>query len=286
MAGARLCDRVESSHRHANAKTTRDQTMNRLQTELQRLYFPHEPAADTPAATDSGLELITIHGQVRAMVVEVAQAAGWDGVASLWQGIQDELELPAPAMAVSGIDGYQVWLSLVEPIPVAQAQDFLESLCQRYLSGVMPQHIDVRPVADASAPRQARHARMVPALQTPTGHWSAFIAPGLASMFADEPWLDLPPSDDAQAKLLVSVQSIQPTDFQRAQQQLRTGKPASVPTGPAASAGQLTDTSQERGHDVSDPRRFLLSVMKDPGTELHLRIEAAKALLPWFQGQN
>jgi hypothetical protein len=32
----------------------------------------------------------------------------------------------------------------------------------------------------------------------------------------------------------------------------------------------------------SDPRRFLLSVMNNSTAELHLRIEAAKALLPYF----
>jgi len=34
----------------------------------------------------------------------------------------------------------------------------------------------------------------------------------------------------------------------------------------------------------SDPRRFLLSVMNDSTAELQLRIEAAKALLPFFEG--
>lgn len=37
--------------------------------------------------------------------------------------------------------------------------------------------------------------------------------------------------------------------------------------------------SQSKG---MDPKGFLLEVMNDPAVELHLRIEAAKALLPYF----
>jgi hypothetical protein len=34
-------------------------------------------------------------------------------------------------------------------------------------------------------------------------------------------------------------------------------------------------------HSDSDARRFLTGVMNDPSVEVHLRIEAAKALLPY-----
>lgn len=259
--------------------------MNRLQTELQRLYLPHDATAAAPLASGTEPDLLGADGRVRALVVEVARSAGLDGLTALWRGLQDDLDLPAPALAVSGDDGFQLWLSLAEPIPVALAQGFLESLCQRYLGEIMPQHIDVKPVVDASAPRQARHARLVPALQASSGHWSAFVAPGLASMFANEPWLDLPPGDDAQAKLLAELQSIQPADFQRAQQQLRADNaaPTPVPVSPGISADQPADRLLAAQHDTSTPKRFLLSVMQDPGVELHLRIEAAKALLPHFE---
>jgi len=36
---------------------------------------------------------------------------------------------------------------------------------------------------------------------------------------------------------------------------------------------------------VSIPRVFMLGVMSDKTIELHLRIEAAKALLPYFEGR-
>jgi hypothetical protein len=115
----------------------------------------------------------------------------------------------------------------------------------------------------------------VPACQGESGHWSAFVAPGLAGMFADEPWLDMPPSPDAQAKLLAGLKSIQPAEFRLAQERLR---PAEAPVARAV-ASVATDVPRE----AQDPKRFLLAVMNDPATDMPLRIEAAKALLPYFE---
>ena len=245
--------------------------MNRLQTELHRLYI--SPAAESkgqdPLCAD--INLIDVNGRVRAMVLEVAQPAGWDGVAALWQGMQDELGMPAAAIAVSGVDSYQVWLSLAEPVLVAQAIDFLESLRLRYLSDIAQRHIRMKPCVDPSAPAQALHARMVPSVQTGTGRWSSFIAPGLAGMFAQEPWLDLQPGLDAQANLLSSLVCIKPADFRRVQDQLRS-------SGVADTQLQLKAATEQT---ESDPKLFLISVMNDASIELHLRIEAAKALLPF-----
>lgn len=257
--------------------------MNRLQTELHRLYLSTESLPEGQDPADAGRGLIDADGRVRAMVLEIVQPAGWDAVAALWQGIQDDLDLPEPAIAVSGIDGYQVWLSLAEPVPVTQAADFLESLRLRYLGAVAPRHIRITPDADASAVRQAQHTRMVPALQVETGHWSAFVAPGLAGMFADEPWLDLPPGPDAQANLLSRFQPITPVGFRLAQERLG---PAAAPAAAAVGAAAGSGVAQVSLHDGQDPKRFLLAVMNDPATEMHLRIEAAKALLPYFEGER
>jgi hypothetical protein len=256
--------------------------MNRLQAELHRLYLPHDAQSECQDPAGEAIRLIDADGRVRAMVVEVAQQAGWDGVAALWQGVQDDLDLPAPTIAVSGIDGYQVWFSLSEPVPVAQALDFLESLRLRYLGAIAPKHISMKPQANASAPG-AQPARRVPARQVESGRWSAFVAPGLAGMFADEPWLDLAPNPDAQANLLSRVESIQPAEFRLAQDRLR---PAGHATGSVAAdttGGDRLGAEQASAHEGQDPKRFLLAVMNDPATELHLRIEAAKALLPYFE---
>ncbi len=239
--------------------------MNRLQAEQRRLYLTQDATLK-----DSGL--IDALGQVRALVVDVAQPAGWDAVAALCQGIQDELDLPTPAIAVSGGAGFQVWLSLAEPVLVLHAQAFLTALCQRFLSTVPARHVQCLPVAEPSAALPARHASLVPALQGATGRWSAFVAPGLASMFADEPWLDVQPGIDAQAQLLCRLESISVADFARVKKELGLldGKAA-----PGGGLGTAVPASTE-----TDPRRFLLSVMNDPAVEMRLRIEAAKALLP------
>lgn len=266
--------------------------MNRLQTELHRLYLPHDAQSECQDVEGEAIRLIGADGRVRTMVVEVAQQAGWDGVAALWQGIQDDLDLPAPAIAVSGIDGYQVWFSLSEPVPVAQALDFLESLRLRYLGAIAPKHINMKPQADGSATGQAQYARRVPARQAESGRWSAFVAPGLAGMFADEPWLDLAPSPDAQANLLSRVKSIQPAEFRLAQDRLRpdgaaTARATGLVAAETAGVGDARLGAElALAHEGQDPKRFLLAVMNDPATELHLRIEAAKALLPYFESDR
>ena len=68
----------------------------------------------------------------------------------------------------------------------------------------------------------------MPALQAESGHWSAFILPHLAAMFADEPWLDMKPSPDAQADLLLRLKSLSPADWRRAQLQLEPAEAAST----------------------------------------------------------
>lgn len=253
--------------------------MNRLQTEQNRLYLWPHPRLESQDAVAVEPGLIDANGRVRAMVVEVSQAAGWDGVAALWQGVQDELDWPAPAIAVSGINGFQVWFSLAEPVPVAQAQDLLAALRQRFMGTMAPKHISLKPFANDTQPQ---HARMVPALQPETGRWSAFVAPGLASMFAEEPWLDLPPSPEAQASLLSRFESIKAADFLQAQRQLQ---PAVLEAESAAAAAPVEGAGRFNAgpaHKSPDPQHFLLAVMNDPATDLRLRIEAAKALLPYF----
>lgn len=262
--------------------------MDRLQTELNRLYLPIGAQSELQEPDVGDISLIGTDGRVRAMVLELAQPAGWDGVAGLWQGIQDNLDLPVPTIAVNGIDGYQVWLSLSASVPVTQALDFLESLRLRFLDKIDRKHITLYPQVHVSEPWSAQHARLVPAIQEKSGHWSAFVAPGLAGMFADEPWLDMPPNPDAQANLLASFKSIQPGEFQLAQERLRMVN-ASTAGHTKSESAEMTGVNRMRQHaeqsstlDAQDPKTFLLDVMNDRTAALHLRIEAAKALLPYF----
>lgn len=210
--------------------------MNRLASELQRLF----PAADG--------------GSVRTMVLELSGPAPWEQLSNAWQGVQADLELPAPAIAVNGRDAYQLWFSLAEPLPVGDAVQFLASLRTKYLHEAKPERV-------AAVPPDAP-ARRLPPFEAAPGRWSAFVTPDLATLFADEPSLDLPPGEEAQAELLSRLRSIRAGEMQRALQHLAAG---AHPPAPAAEP---------------DPRAFLLSVMNDPAVDLRLRIEAAKALLP------
>jgi len=241
--------------------------MNRLQSELHRLYLARSQAhaeddAQSPALIDAS-------GRVRAMVMALSRPPDWEALSRVWYGVQADLELPAPAIAVSGVDGLQLWFSLAEPITAPQAHAFLESLQARYLPDVKAGRLALMPSSQASALRQDLHARRVPALQEDTGNWSAFVAPDLAPVFADTPWLDIPPNEEGQAALLRGLQTIKPSEFELALKRL-------VPEAPPPATGRpMTAPAGE------DPKRFLLRVMNDDSAPLALRIEAAKALLPY-----
>ena len=224
--------------------------MTRLQAELQRLYLPLD---DNGQAT-------------RTLVLELGRPASWDELSKVWQGVQADLEWPAPAIAVSGLDSYQLWFSLVRPMPVDKGMELLDLLRRRYLADVAMHRVDMKHAVDA-----------LPPLERAPGRWSAFVTSDLAALFADEPSLDLAPSPDAQADLLSRLKSLPADVMQRSLSRLApVPVPASAPTSVAAprAAGQL------------DPRDFLLDVMNDPTIDMHLRIEAARALLPYFEGQG
>jgi hypothetical protein len=221
--------------------------MTRLQSEWQRLY-----ASPVDAAT----------GLTRVLVLSLGAPADWDALSAVWRGVQAELEWPAPGIAVSGTDAFQLWFSLAAPVDAARAQAVLDALCARFLPEVAPA-------------RLGRATPPVPPRPQADGNWSAFVAPDLAPVFADTPWLDIEPSADGQAELLARLQPIGPDALEAGEARLR---PASAPdhgasSAPASAAAAAAPASVEA-------QAFLLKVMRDDGVALALRIEAAKALLP------
>ncbi|MFG6440121.1 hypothetical protein [Roseateles sp. LKC17W] len=217
--------------------------MNRLLSELHRLYPPAPP------------------GHTRTLLLELARPADWAALGPLWRGVQADLALPAPAIAVSGTDGLQLWFSLQQPVASARAGVFLAGLQARYLADVAPARL--RLLTDGPLPP-------MPAQDATSGNWSAFIAPDLAPVFADTPWLDIPPGADGQADLLGRLAGIPPAAFDAALQALQpaTLPVATAPRAPAAPAGG----------DV-DPRQFLQRVLNDESAPLALRVDAARTLL-------
>ncbi|WP_394789856.1 hypothetical protein [Rhodoferax sp.] len=263
--------------------------MNRLQTELRRLYLFDHPTGDGTNSEESGL--ISADGGVRAMVLELGRPADWTALSTIWRGVQADMELPAPAIAISGIDGYQLWFSLLTPVPAADASRFLELLRLRYLSHIAPGRIGIMPSFDASAVGYGRHARVVPALSSETGGWSAYVTPDLAAVFSDEPWLDVCPNPDAQADVLSRLVCINAADFQvllvrlsSAAKPLQSQTASEIVEGVGRARYPQANGGASAG-DSPDPKRFLLSVMGDKTIEMHLRIQAAQALLPYSESR-
>lgn len=249
--------------------------MNRLQSEIRRLYLPHA-AEDTDADAAS---VIDARGATRALVLEVARQAGWEAVDRTWRGVQAELELPAPAVAVNGCDGFQLWFSLEEPVGTPDAQAFLDGLRRRFLADVAADRVRLMPSQAVAA--SVVHARPVPAEQTPPDRWSAFVAPDLAALFVDTPWLDFAPRSDGQADLLRSLKSIGREAFEAVSARLGQAAHRAHPlgTGSASGATGSASAAAARPTTPSDPEEFLRQVMQDDSVPLALRIEAARALL-------
>ena len=234
--------------------------MNALNRELQRLYFlPLSPGSTDDAPWPGA------GGVARVMVVSFARAGDWSAVAGLYGDIQSVLGLPAPAVSVSGEAGYALWLSLAEPQPVAQIQLFLAGLKRAFLAEVPEQYLGLHPDASRITPVP------LPVQHPLTGRWSAFIDPGMGSMFAEESGLEMAPNPLRQAEMLAGLGSIPTPDFQRALATLTAEK---VNPGVAGDEAPPCPASF-----CSDPGSFLMAVMNDPAVSMENRIRAAASLL-------
>lgn len=236
--------------------------MNRLLTELDRLYGMGPGAAGVPAAQHAA--------DARAAVLAVVLPAGWEQLSPVWRGVQSDLELPAPAIAVSGGDALQLWFSFASPMPSSAAARFLRRLCEQYLPGVRSSQ--VRVFAEAAELPAAPCAEVGPQ------RWSAFVTHDLAAVFAETPWLDIPPSDEGQATILRALKPMPQVAFEAALSKLGAIDVATPPE-PVALARAGSTAAQGAGPRETDPARFLADVMNDGTAPLALRIEAARILL-------
>lgn len=260
--------------------------MTRLDLELQRLFKPADPAV---AVAHGAPPLCDADGGLRTLVLDLHGPADWALLAPVWQAVQAELELPAPAIAVNGRDGFQLWFSLAAAVPAAEGTAFLRELCQRHLASVPERRLRQCPgkVNWQPGPVPAPQAGLV-------DQWSAFVSQDLAPMFSDTPWLDMPPNRDGQAGLLAGLRSATPAQWQQALELLGLRQASREPAAQEAQGGQqTTDTLQASGAGAAaalpgtaplravpiDPRQFLQSVLDDTSVPLALRIDAAKALL-------
>lgn len=243
--------------------------MSRLRSELARLYGPDPSGAADPEPTAG--TLMDPQGRVRALVLELHAPAEWELLRAVWRGVQSDLGLPAPAIAVSGVDGLQLWFSAPQAVPAAEAYQFLEALRRHYLANVPRHRLRLAPSPDTEAPAGfAGPTACVPALQPDGSRWSAFVAPDLAPLFVETPWLDIAPSDEGQASLLAHLHSMPGDWWSTSLATLAPAVPAPVAEGRAGGPGETGRV---------DPRGFLQQVLDDASAPLALRVEAAKALL-------
>lgn len=259
--------------------------MNRLEAELQRLYLSQDGQGLSPRV--ERLRSPAPQGRTRALVLGLTGPGAWERLAGAWHGVQADLQLTAPGIAINGSDGYQLWFSVAEPVPEARAKAFLSALRARYLAGVAAERVRMLPAGEA-----AQQECRIPPFEADPGRWSAFVAPDLAALFTDEPWLDVAPGADAQAELLSRLRSMKPTELEHALERLgQVAAPQAAPASAAAQRAQAAQAAQPAlpGPDGGpaaqhqDPKAFLLAVMNDPAVALPLRIDAAKALLPYSE---
>ena len=176
--------------------------MQKYISELTRLYLP-AGASPPDVLAEQAVSLVTDDGLTRAMVIDFPamadadNAAHWTLLCKVANALQAELGFPAPAVSVSGTDGYSLWMSLETPAPTAQVQQFLELLRLAYFV-----NIELRPDAASAA------VALPPCLSSRTGKWTAFIHPGLGASFANDPGLEMAPPFSGQTALLDGLQSI------------------------------------------------------------------------------
>ncbi len=217
--------------------------MHKLIQELIRLYLAPGTAPEGLAARIAGqstdpVDLAGLDGLVRAIVIPFRkmrtgdETAHWTLLCDVANALQAELDLPAPAVSVSGTDGYGLWLSLATPIASALAQEFVSLLRLAYFP-------DVKVASDAASTLIA----LPPCLTPASDKWAAFIHPGMGASFADESGLEMAPPLGGQVTFLEGLQPIDAVQFDDALALLR-GKhtvappPAPLRAAPAAAAAQ------------------------------------------------
>lgn len=221
--------------------------MQKLISELTRLYLP--AGAVSPQAleqrmlghTTLAINLTGDNGLTRAIVIafdkigDGEDAQHWTCLCAVAKALQTELGFPAPAVSVSGANGYGLWLSLEKPVAAARAQQFLELLHKAYFPDIELRHDTV------SAP-----VELPPCLHPASGKWAAFIHPGMGASFADESGLEMAPPFAGQAAFLEGLHSIGEAQFQHALDTLQQAHGAAL-AAEAASATAAPAPAQKRG---------------------------------------
>ena len=219
--------------------------MEKLIAQLMRLYLtagqatPDMLARRVQGELTGPVELATQDGTTRTIVIPFDKARyqeegqHWTRLCEVAHALQAHYDFPAPGVSISAASGFRLWLSLGAPVPVADAQRFLEGL----RATAFP---DLAIAPDAAT----RPVELPPCRDLDSGRWAAFIHPGMGASFIDEPGLEMAPPPVAQAAFLEQLGTIGLEQFNAALANLQPAPtldlPAmnSAPATPAA-AGEL-----------------------------------------------
>ena len=252
--------------------------MQKLISELTRLYLPPGGlpagalARHVQGQAGTPLSLAGDDGRTRALVIpfpkipDAEETQHWIRLCEVANALQIALGFPAPAVSISGLNGFALWLSLEAPVPAAQAQAFMELLRAAYFP-------DIELPADAAA----GPVELPPCLHPDSGKWAAFINPGLGASFADESGLEMAPPLAGQAALLEGLRSIGEAQFLNALDKLQQAHGAA----PSSSAAYVAHAASVPTHPRNATPDGLL--LKDATLEDIVRFLHAKNIEPTFR---
>ncbi|WP_374586704.1 hypothetical protein [Pseudoduganella sp.] len=222
--------------------------MQKLNTELKRLYLA-EPEAEAAGLTRA------ISLAFRRLPDD-AEDGHWERLCVVANALQTALALPAPAVSISGDGAYGLWLSLAQPVPLAQAREFAGLLWDAYCPALKPAAVGAAPASASTLP---------PRLDPASGKWAAFINPGMGASFAGDEGLEIQPPEAGQLTLLERLECIAPEQFARALDQLRpAGAAASQAAGAAPQPSAAQDGLLLRDATLEDIVNFLHSKNIEP----------------------
>jgi hypothetical protein len=218
--------------------------VQKLIAELTRLYLPSALPPDVLELRLQGknsrpVSLAAGDGRIRTLLIPFRkmadgdEAGHWSLLCTVANALQTQLGLPAPAVSISGADGYGLWLSLEAAVSPTLARQFQQLLRTAYCP-------DIGLADDAAL------VDLPPFFNPASGMWAAFIHPGLGASFADESGLDMAPPFAGQAALLEGLQSIGPAQLQHALNVLQPAPDAApTPAAPLSPGLLLKDATLE-----------------------------------------
>lgn len=229
--------------------------MDKLIAHLTRLYLMPDAAELAARAGHGPVPLVSAQGLGRAIVIdfpcrrEAGMEQHWLDLCEVANRLQESFGFPAPAVSITGTQGYRLWLSLAEPVPVGDARRFLALLRSAHFTELDLQALDA--------------VELPPFLNPASGKWAAFIHPGMGASFAEDAGLEVAPPAAAQLAFLEGLDSIGKAQFFDALVSMKGADAAPPPTAPSA-AGPAPDGLLLKDATLEDIVRHLHALNIEP----------------------